>query len=77
MILVIVTVLNQRATKVPLGKANSATLVAERMADNLKAESEVVQALGMREAGFTRWQRARGASLSESINAAEIGRAHV
>ena len=72
-ILVIVTVLNQRATKVPLGKANSATLVAERMADNLKAESEVVQALGMREAGFTRWQRARGASLSESINAADTG----
>lgn len=72
-ILIIVTVLNQRATKVPLAKANSATLNAERMADNLKAESEVVQALGMREAGFTRWQRARGASLSESINAADTG----
>ena len=72
-LLIIVTVLNQRATKVPLAKANSATLVAERMADNLKAESEVVQALGMREAGFTRWQRARGASLSESINAADTG----
>lgn len=72
-ILIIVTVLNQRATKLPLAKANSATLTAERMADNLKAESEVVQALGMREAGFTRWQRARGASLSESINAADTG----
>ena len=72
-LLILVTVLNQRATKVPLAKANSATLVAERMADNLKAESEVVQALGMREAGFTRWQRARGASLSESINAADTG----
>ncbi|MBL8562858.1 MAG: type I secretion system permease/ATPase [Gemmobacter sp.] len=72
-ILIIVTVLNQRATKLPLAKANSATLTAERMADNLKAESEVVQALGMREAGFARWQRARGASLSESINAADTG----
>ena len=37
-----------------------ATLQAERIADNLKAESEVVQALGMTGAGFDRWQKARG-----------------
>ena len=72
-ILIIVTVLNQRATKVPLARANGATLTSERMAETLKAEAEVVQALGMREAGFTRWQKARNASLSESITAADVG----
>ena len=72
-VLVIVTVLNQSATKVPLARANGATMTAERMAENLKAESEVVQALGMREAGFARWQRARDASLVESIAAADVG----
>jgi len=72
-ILVAVTVLNQRATKVPLQRANSTTMQAERIADTLKAESEVVQALGMREAGFNRWQKAREASLTESIAAADLG----
>lgn len=72
-ILIIITVLNQRVTKVPLNRANSATITAERMAENLKAEAEVVQALGMRDAGFTRWQRARGAALSETIAASDVG----
>ncbi|WP_151720630.1 type I secretion system permease/ATPase [Gemmobacter serpentinus] len=72
-ILIIVTVLNQRSTKIPLQRANSASLVAERMSDTLKAESEIVQALGMREAGFSRWQQARGAALKESIAAADVG----
>ena len=72
-ILVIITVLNQRVTKVPLARANSATITAERMAENLKAEAEVVQALGMREAGFTRWQQARGTALREAISASDVG----
>jgi ATP-binding cassette subfamily C protein len=72
-ILVIITVLNQRVTKVPLARANSATITAERMAENLKAEAEVVQALGMREAGFTRWQKARGTALRETISASDVG----
>ncbi|MBT9244737.1 type I secretion system permease/ATPase [Gemmobacter fulvus] len=72
-VLIIVTILNQRITKVPLTRANSATIVAERMSDNLKAEAELVQALGMQSAGFDRWQRARGAALTESIAAADLG----
>ncbi len=72
-ILIAMTVMNQRATKTPLNRANSATLAAERFAENLKAESEVVQALGMQGAGFDRWQRARGAALAETMSAADIG----
>ncbi|RID91707.1 type I secretion system permease/ATPase [Gemmobacter lutimaris] len=72
-ILVFVTILNQRMTKVPLNRANSATIVAERMADNLKAEAEVVQALGMQKAGFDRWQKARATALAQTIAAADLG----
>lgn len=72
-ILIAFTILNQHLTKVPLNRANNATIAAERISDNLKAEAEVVQALGMQKAGFDRWQRARGFALSESISAADLG----
>ncbi len=72
-LLIVVTILNQRFTKIPLQRANSATIVAERMSDNLKAEAEVVQALGMQKSGFDRWQRARGAALAQTMSAADLG----
>ena len=72
-ILVITTIMNQRLTKVPLNRANNATIAAERISDNLKAEAEVVQALGMQSAGFDRWQKARGAALTQSLAAADMG----
>ena len=72
-LLIVMTVLNQRFTKLPLMRANSATITAERMSDNLKAEAEVVQALGMQSAGFDRWQRARSVALSESLSATDLG----
>jgi ATP-binding cassette subfamily C protein len=75
-VLVILTILNQWGTKGPMNSANMATLQAERIAENLKAESEVVQALGMTEAGFDRWQKARGKALEETLQAADVGGAY-
>jgi ATP-binding cassette subfamily C protein len=75
-VLVILTFLNQWGTKGPMNSANMATLQAERIAENLKAESEVVQALGMTEAGFDRWQKARGKALEETLQAADVGGAY-
>jgi ATP-binding cassette, subfamily C, bacterial len=72
-LLIILTVLNQSMTKRPMNQANMATLQAERISDNLKAESEVVQALGMTQTGFDRWQKARGRALDENINASDLG----
>jgi ATP-binding cassette, subfamily C, bacterial len=72
-LLVIVTLLNQSMTEKPLGRANAATMQADRYAENLKAESEVVTALGMSANGFDRWQRARGNALDQSIAAADLG----
>ncbi len=72
-ILVAITILNQRLTKIPMNRANNVTLQAERLADNLKAEAEIVQSLGMAGTSFDRWQQARGMALSESISAADLG----
>ncbi|THD85329.1 type I secretion system permease/ATPase [Aliigemmobacter aestuarii] len=72
-LLVIITILNQTMTKLPMNRANMATIHAERMAENLKAEAEVVQALGMMGAGFDRWQTARQKSLRETMLAADLG----
>lgn len=71
-ILIIVTILNQRMTQGPINRTNNATMVAERMSESLKGESETVQALGMTGAGFDRWQRARGFALSEGVAAADL-----
>jgi len=72
-VLIVVTILNQRMTQDLLRKANVTGIQAERIAENLKAESEVVQALGMAGAGFTRWQVARNAALEASIGASDRG----
>ncbi|MFC3182980.1 type I secretion system permease/ATPase [Cypionkella sinensis] len=71
-ILVIVTILNQRLTLAPLTRTNNLTLGAERMSDLIKGESETVQALGMTTAAFDRWQKARGAALAASIKAGDL-----
>ena len=67
--LVAVTLINQRVTKGPQQEASLATIRSERMSDQLKAEAELVKALGMTRSGFDRWQSARGAALVKSIDA--------
>ncbi len=70
--LVIVTVMNQRMTQGPLQRTNAATMRAEMMSDAIKQESELVQALGMTEAAFDRWQKARAAALAQGMEAGDL-----
>jgi len=71
--LVAITILNQTMTKEPLRRANAATLRGEMMSDSIKQEAEAVQALGMTNAAFDRWQVARKMALVQSISAADLG----
>lgn len=73
LLLVVVTILNQRATTSPLRVANGAGLMAERMADQLRDESEIIQALGMRGTAFRRWREARTRAMGTMIAASDIG----
>ncbi len=71
--LVVITVLNQWMTKEPLRRANAATLRGEMMSDAIKQEAEAVQALGMTNAAFDRWQVARKMALVQGIGASDLG----
>ncbi|SEO71173.1 ATP-binding cassette, subfamily C [Salinihabitans flavidus] len=72
-ILILVTVINQVTTRRPMARANTVSHQSQMIANQLREEAEMVQSMGMRDAAFQRWQKARDASLKESIHAADLG----
>ncbi|WP_300549943.1 type I secretion system permease/ATPase [Roseovarius sp.] len=73
LLLVCVSAINQIVTRSPVMRANSASIQAEATSEELRSEAEMVQAMGMRDAAFDRWQVARRISLAEQIRAADLG----
>ena len=72
LVLVVVTVMNQRMTQGPINQANGNALRAELMSDQIKHESESIQALGMVGAAFSRWQGARQQALGSTLEASDL-----
>ncbi|WP_296422753.1 type I secretion system permease/ATPase [Yoonia sp.] len=70
-VLVAMALLNQFSARKPLEAANAATFASEQLGAQIRSESELVHALGMRAAAFDRWQVARGQSLDATIGAAD------
>jgi PrtD family type I secretion system ABC transporter len=71
-VLICVTLLNQLMSKNPTMKSNMAVMQAERTADQIRQEAEMVQALGMREDAFKRWMGARSQALTGQITSADV-----
>jgi len=71
-VLILITLLNQRLTAKPQQTANAASMMAEHWSEQIRAEAETVQSLGMRTAGFDRWQQARGIALLKSISTSDF-----
>lgn len=71
LVIVLLSWLNQRSTDVPLQAANLAALAADRQAENLKSESELIQALGMGGAAFARLRLRRDKSLEAGLVASD------
>lgn len=71
-LLLLVAVLNQWLSRGPLQAAHAATFGADYMGAQIRNEGEMVQALGMRGAAYSRWQRARGKALDDTIAAADV-----
>ncbi len=71
--LIFVTLVNQWATRTPQRLATGAGMRSERLSEQLKSEAEVLQALGMTEAGFDRWSIARREALRQAIRASGLG----
>ena len=63
--------LNRACSRMPLRAANAASVVAERIGGRIRAESDAVQALGMRHRACAHWQQPRTAALAASISAAD------
>jgi PrtD family type I secretion system ABC transporter len=72
-VLVILTILNQTTTRLSIARANMATVQSEKIANQMINEAEMVQAMGMRDASFFRWQKARDSALQESLSASDAG----
>lgn len=72
LVLIVVTILNQLYTRIPVGRANMANVASEAISEQIRGESEMVQAMGMRDAAFDRWQAARSQSLTGQVAASDL-----
>ena len=72
-ILVLIAFANQWLSRQPHLRAGLAGQVAAAMSDQMRTEAEMVQAIGMRNAAFERWQLTRTDALSEQIRATDVG----
>ena len=73
LVLVLLAIANQNLGKGPILRATAAAVTAERMADRLKSEAELLRALGMIDSAFRRWTAARMQALTSGIDAADLG----
>ncbi|MGK7651272.1 type I secretion system permease/ATPase [Roseovarius sp. B08] len=71
-IIILITVVNQWVTRQPAMKSARATGAAEMLSNQIRNESEMVQAMGMRDQAFSRWQKARDVSLKSQITSSDL-----
>lgn len=72
-VLIAITFANQILSRNSQAKAGMAGQTAGSIADQIRTEAEMVQAMGMRDAAFDRWQKARGEALESQIRATDVG----
>lgn len=71
-LLIFITFINQMLTRNLLTQSNIATYKAEMISDQIRNEAELIRSLGMTGATFSRWQVARGESLSTQISSTDV-----
>lgn len=67
LVLIAVTLANQWVTRRGVLSAQAALQRAERLADQLRDEADLIQSLGMRGAGFARWMTARHEAIAATL----------
>jgi ATP-binding cassette subfamily C protein len=70
-VLIVIAALNQRLTAADLRTAQATGTAGDVMAAQLLADGETINALGMREAAFRRWNRLRQTALARSLSASD------
>jgi len=71
--LILITLLNQVLSKHPQNRLNISTHRASHLGEQLRAEAEMVQSLGMQQNAFERWNERRKDSLQLQLAATDIG----
>ncbi|WP_299876682.1 type I secretion system permease/ATPase [uncultured Sulfitobacter sp.] len=72
-VLIAITVANQLLSRHAQARASVTGQTATAISDQIRTEAEMVQAMGMRDAAFGRWQNARGAALTSQLRATDVG----
>ena len=71
-ILVMITIANQYLSRGPQAQASASAHSANIMSEQIRTEAEMVQAMGMRDATFTRWNKQRGVALQQQVQATDV-----
>ena len=71
-VLIAITLTNQWLSRKPTLASQRTGHAAEKTAESIRSEAEMVQALGMREQAFGRWKDARDASLGAHIATTDV-----
>ena len=72
-VLIVIAIANQYLSRGAQARAAIAGQQASGMSDQIRTEAEMVQAMGMRDAAFTRWKKARSEALAGQVRAADVG----
>ncbi len=73
LVLIALALANQHRGKAAILQANASAIQADRLADSLRAEAEILRAMGMTGAAFQRWSQARLQAMSVGMVAADSG----
>ena len=71
LLLVVLGLLNQLRSREPSGEAQAASYEAENFGEAMRQNAEVVQGLGMRDAGLARWSGMREKALGSQLSASD------
>ncbi len=69
--LIIITLLNQKLTRQPVGRAAHTSTKADNTAEALRAQAEVIRGLGMNDKALNRWNASRTDALDAQILASD------
>ncbi|MFT5798882.1 MAG: PrtD family type I secretion system ABC transporter [Candidatus Azotimanducaceae bacterium] len=72
-LLILITLLNQFLSRRPQHEAGIAGQEANMLSSQVREEAEMVQAMGMRGAAFSRWEKSRNIALISQIKATDVG----
>jgi len=71
-VLVVISLLNQVLTRRPQNEIASTTMAAELMSNRFRTDSETIEAMGMRNAAFRRWQDLRNRALNAELGGSDL-----